>query len=43
MGEESWRSPAFLQSLLVSLDSDISSTYKQFLVSVSAGGGAAEE
>ena len=41
MGDESWRSPAFLQSLLVSLDSDISSRYKQFLVSVSAGGGAA--
>ena len=41
MGDESWRSPAFLQSLLVSLDSDISSRYKQFLVSVSAGESAA--
>ena len=39
MSEESWRRPAFLQTLLVSLDAEIFTRYQQFLKAAKAGGG----
>ena len=41
MSEESWRRPAFLQTLLVSLDAEIFTRYQQFLKAAKAGGGDA--
>ena len=41
MSEESWRRPAFLQTLLVSLDAEIFARYQQFLKAAKAGGGDA--